>query len=92
MSVQGIPAEKYDDSALKCDVSGHVESPSQVLGGLVEVEDGVTQTGAVEVRLHPIIQRTFFVTKMDSRFKQIPNGEQIGDIEVIGMLKRVYVS
>lgn len=92
VSVQGIAAEEDDDSALKCGVGGNIESPSQVLGSLIKVEDGVTQTRAVKIRFHSIIQRTFFVTEVDSRLKQIANGEEISDIEVVRMLERVYVS
>lgn len=92
VSVQGVPAEEDDDSALKCGVGGNIESSSQVLGCLVEVEDGVTQTGAVKIRFHSIIQRTVFVAEVDSCLEQIANSEEISDVEVVRMLEGVYVS
>lgn len=40
---------------------------------------------------HLVIQRSNLVTEVYARLEQIPNGEQISDIEVIGMMKRVDV-
>lgn len=91
MCVQSVSAEEQDDSALEGSVGGDVESTSQIFSCLVEVEYHVPQARSVNVRPHLVIQRTFFVTEVNASLEQIPDREQTGDIEVVGMLKRVNV-
>lgn len=69
---------------------GEVQSLSQQFGGLIQIDDQVTQSRTEHERLHVFVQQCLFVAVVHSRIVQIFDSEQIVHLKEIGMLEGIY--